>query len=114
MRCARSVGRQSLIEDAAMPRNPEIRSVTVDEKGWVASDLECPSCRYNLRGLLRGGACPECGLAIEGAILAADDPRQTNLQIFLSVLAIGVFWVAMLSAAMTAWNILSTKVWLPA
>lgn len=25
-----------------------------------------------------------------------------------------VFWIAMVSAAMTAWNILSTKVWLPA
>ena len=114
MRRARSVGWQSLIEDAAMPRNPEIRSVTVDEKGRVASDLVCPNCRYNLRGLLRDGACPECSFAVGKAILAANDPRQTNLQIFLSVLAMAVFWVAMLSAAMTAWNILSTKVWLPA
>ncbi len=73
-----------------MPRNPEIRSVIVDEKGRVASDLVCPSCGHNLRGLLPDGDCPECGLFIEMAMLAANDPRRTKLQIFLSVLAIAL------------------------
>ncbi len=73
-----------------MPRNPEIRSVIADEKGHVAIDLVCPSCRYNLRGLLHDGACPECGLAVARAILAANDPRWTKLQIVLSILAITI------------------------
>ncbi len=74
-----------------MPRNPEIRSVIVDEKGRVATDLVCPSCRYNLRGLLQNGACPECGLAVEKAILAAsNDPRWTRLQKVLATLAITI------------------------
>lgn len=73
-----------------MPRNPEIRSVIVDEKGRLASDVVCPSCRYNLRGLQQDGACPECGLPVESAILAGNDRRWSKLQIVLATLAITV------------------------
>ncbi len=71
-----------------MPRNPEIRSVIVDEKGRVRSDLVCPSCRYNLRGIQQDSACPECGFAVERAILTANARRWTRLQVVLSILAI--------------------------
>ncbi|MCH8344773.1 MAG: hypothetical protein IH983_12400 [Planctomycetes bacterium] len=88
MRFAPSVGCQSFTESPAMPRNPEIRSVIVDERGRLASDVVCPSCRYNLRGLQQDGACPECGLPVESAILAGNDARWTKLQIVLATLAI--------------------------
>ena len=71
-----------------MPRNPEFRSVKVDEKGRVSSDLVCPNCRYNLRGLLRDGACPECGIAVKKAMALCDRRRWTRLQIVLSTFAI--------------------------
>ena len=71
-----------------MPRNPEFRSVIIDDKGRVASDLVCPSCRYNLRGIQQDGACPECGFAVEKAILTANTRRWTRLQVVLCTLAI--------------------------
>lgn len=30
----------------------------------ITDDLECPSCKYNLKGLREGAPCPECGFAI--------------------------------------------------
>ncbi len=71
-----------------MHQHPEILSVLIDDKGQVASDLVCPSCRYNLRGIQQDGACPECGFAVEKAILTANTRRWTRLQVVLSILAI--------------------------
>ena len=91
MRFAGSVGCKSLNEDAAMPRNPEIRTVIVDDNGRLTSDLTCPGCRYNLRGVQQDGACPECGFAVAKAILTtATTPRWTRLQIVLTTLAITI------------------------
>ena len=71
-----------------MPRNPEIRSVIVDEKGRLTSDVICPRCRYNLRGVQQDGACPECGIDVKKAMALCDSRRWTRLQIVLSTLAI--------------------------
>ncbi|MEQ8769826.1 MAG: hypothetical protein RIB60_04880 [Phycisphaerales bacterium] len=32
----------------------------------INEDRECPNCGYNLRGLSKGGTCPECGRKIGG------------------------------------------------
>ena len=71
-----------------MPRNPEIRSVIVDEKGRLTSDVICPSCHYNLRGIQQDGRCPECRFPVEKAILTANTPHWTRLQVVLCSLAI--------------------------
>jgi len=36
----------------------------LDETGRIAADVPCLCCRYNLRGLLPDGLCPECGTPI--------------------------------------------------
>ena len=83
MKSVLNVGCKSLNEDAAMPRNTE-----TDDNGRLTSDLICPSCRYNLRGIRQNGACPECGFSIEKAILTANTPHWTRFQVVLSTLAI--------------------------
>lgn len=59
-------------------------------RGFLAArDAACPGCGYNLRGSA-GGACPECGRAIELA-LAGGPARRTwvaLLLVFLAVLAL--------------------------
>ncbi len=47
----------------------------------------CLNCDYDLRGAGHD-VCPECGLAVEMAILATHDPRWTKLQMVLCTLAI--------------------------
>ncbi len=36
------------------------------DQARIDEDRECPGCGYNLRGLPKGGACPECGRKIGG------------------------------------------------
>jgi hypothetical protein len=40
----------------------------------IATDVFCRSCSYNLRGLQRGGTCPECGRPIPLDLTVAADP----------------------------------------
>jgi hypothetical protein len=50
-----------------------------DEQGYLAEDIECKRCSYNLRGLRDEGRCPECGtpigLSIRGHLLRYSDPN---------------------------------------
>ena len=48
-------------EEAALSSAPDTENTTPIT---VAADLHCRACGYNLRGLRRDGACPECGHAI--------------------------------------------------
>jgi predicted nuclease with TOPRIM domain len=41
---------------------------------YITSDLACPICKYNLRGLPIDHACPECGLKIDRHV-SFDDPH---------------------------------------
>src|SRR5947209_970141 len=45
----------------------------VNEAGEVVTDLACVRCKYNLRGLVVDGKCPECGESIEEAVLTASE-----------------------------------------
>lgn len=93
MKSVLSVGNKSMNEDTSMPRNPEIPTVNVDDNGRLTSDVICPSCHYNLRGIQQNGACPECGFSVEKAILTIDTPRWTRLQVVLCTLAIAYGFV---------------------
>ncbi|MFO0858292.1 MAG: hypothetical protein U0640_13165 [Phycisphaerales bacterium] len=51
----------------------------------ITDDRECPNCKYNLKGLREGQACPECGFASGRAV--GDDETSS----------IGGFWGKVLS-----------------
>lgn len=46
----------------------------------LGGDLPCVRCKYNLKGLSIRGACPECGTPIRATLLAAVDPRASELR----------------------------------
>ena len=60
------------------------RAIHRSRRRWLG---RCLNCDYDLRGAGHD-VCPECGLAVERAILAGSDPRWTKLQTVLSSLAI--------------------------
>lgn len=51
-----------------MPPDPAdevtLRSAQPMDMPFFDSDIPCPGCGYNLRGLSLGRGCPECGLKI--------------------------------------------------
>jgi len=53
--------------------------VTADPNATVQTDAPCRKCGYNLRGLMYGGRCPECGspvgLSTIGDLLRYSDPN---------------------------------------
>jgi hypothetical protein len=49
----------------------------------LAADIQCSLCRYNLRGLGREGACPECGYLV-GASLRDHESRLARCPFPLS------------------------------
>jgi hypothetical protein len=59
-------------------RSVKSRRLVFDEQGFVAEDLYCLKCHYNLRGVRYDGVCPECGMVIgdsdAGPILRLCDP----------------------------------------
>ncbi len=63
----------------------------VDPHGCISIDIQCVSCGYNLRGLLPGGNCPECGSAV------AQSTRSEFLRfadpVWLSDLVSGLDWM---------------------
>lgn len=44
---------------------PATIPVRLNDEGRIDSDMPCPTCGYNLRFQREGGACPECGWAID-------------------------------------------------
>jgi len=45
---------------------------------FFTTDVPCPSCGYNLRGLSLGNGCPECGLKVVSNELTADERIDTK------------------------------------
>lgn len=71
-----------------------------EQHNVVEDDTTCLKCGYNLRTLRRGGACPECGAAVEES-----SPRKwhefpqdvsTRLVVALFLKAVIPIWVVML------------------
>lgn len=63
----------------------------------IEDDLPCSQCGYNLRGLMTGGRCPECGLLIprDPTGRVATDPAALRSRLATP----GVRWGLLLSAA---------------
>src|SRR5690242_12184693 len=45
---------------------------------FFTTDVPCPSCGYNLRGLSLGNGCPECGLKVVSNELTPDERIETK------------------------------------
>ncbi len=77
----------------------------------INEDRECPDCGYNLRGLQRGGNCPECGRKIGGKVSTV---RRDNIAYaaptYLRTLRTGL-WI-MASSLLLMWaGPLGSMVW---
>lgn len=48
-------------------------------RAMVVQELKCRQCGYNLRTLVVGGKCPECGLGIWQTIIREFDPEVSRL-----------------------------------
>lgn len=78
----------------------------------ITTDRPCPGCNYNLKGLRKGGKCPECGRPIGGKASGrfADNIthasprylRTLRAGLLLMCAAIPVFCVPLLSPALWA------------
>lgn len=82
-----------------MPIDPR-ELVKAGREGVIADDRLCDRCRYNLKGLPRGGRCPECGLPIRsrgGRKRFTDNLTQAPL-FYLKTLALGLGATAAASA----------------
>lgn len=80
------------------------RGLLNEPKKPIGADRLCPGCGYNLRGLMMGGNCPECGRGIQvnevsRDMLVAGDIAQRRL------LAIGLALLALSPLAAAAWRI---------
>ncbi|GJM18905.1 MAG: hypothetical protein DHS20C14_11180 [Phycisphaeraceae bacterium] len=88
----------------------------------VETDRECPGCGYNLKGLPRGGRCPECGRLIGGKasgrlvdnIVYASPAYLRTLRSGLLIMVVSVFilWVPVLGTglwALGAWIALTAR-----
>lgn len=83
----------------------------LDEAGFVAQDIECKRCGYNLRGLQPENRCPECGtpvgLSIAGDLLRFSDPNWVatvarGLGIMLWMILVGIILGCMGGLAQSA------------
>lgn len=46
---------------------------------FFTTDVPCPSCGYNLRGLSLGRGCPECGFKVVSFELTPDEQLEVTL-----------------------------------
>ncbi|MGI9015409.1 MAG: hypothetical protein ACR2GY_14345 [Phycisphaerales bacterium] len=66
----------------------------------LAEDVACLNCGYNLRGLLVGGRCPECGTSIPrkpgkaAILLPGDRGKRSRIQWGLTCTAVAIFVTA--------------------
>jgi predicted RNA-binding Zn-ribbon protein involved in translation (DUF1610 family) len=79
-------------------------SLTDPRPSLKVSELRCVTCGYNLTGATIGGACPECGEAIEQTIAELREPKT-----YKSV-ASACFWCGLISVLPLAWFLIPVVV----
>jgi hypothetical protein len=81
--------------------------VLLDELDRLAADVTCRRCGYNLRGLGRDQACPECGTgiawSIRGDLLRFADPPWLR-RVARGVLLLEVTLGALFGVTMLTWS----------
>lgn len=93
----------------------------------IAEDTQCIRCGYNLRGLSKGGLCPECGIPIErslrGDLLKYADPEWleklrfgVSLKLWNIVLSILLAFGVSILIGVAGWGqpLLMTTTWIGA
>lgn len=75
----------------APPTAPAAAPNTADLTGYLDRDVACRGCGYNLRGLLRDGACPECGSPVARSL--ESDLLEFASPAYLETLHKGVFLI---------------------
>lgn len=67
-----------MIPPGAQVQASPVMLVPVDASGYLAGDVACRKCGYNLHGAHPEGSCPECGTAVgistQGDLLRFADP----------------------------------------
>lgn len=58
----------------------------------ITTDRTCIACGYNLRGLMTGGQCPECGEQIRFVRTGSDRLGESSM-LYLNLLAAGFFFM---------------------
>jgi len=81
------------------------------DRGPIATDLPCNGCGYNLRGLKRGGRCPECGRAIEHDRYTEDLLETANRR-WLVKIYIGS-WLTLVATVLAAASIVAAAISVP-
>src|SRR5688572_13600420 len=70
------------------------KGLTAQPPRAIVGDLLCVNCGYNLRGLITGGNCPECGRqisltrALEDSLLSGTTSQRRALLVGLTIVAI--------------------------
>lgn len=94
-----------------MPAEPIPVHVPLDIDGRIAQDQPCIGCGYNLRGLAKDQACPECSRPVERS-LRGELLRDANPD-WLAQLADGMGWIAVsyVLALLMAWVFIPMLGW---
>lgn len=81
------------------------------DRGPITTDLPCNGCGYNLRGLKRGGRCPECGREIEHDRYAEDLLEAANRR-WLVKIYIGS-WLTLVATVLAGASIVAATISVP-
>jgi hypothetical protein len=84
-------------------------ATSLDSQGFVAVDIHCRKCGYNVRGLRHTGLCPECatpvGISLTGDMLRYSNPEwvatiKRGISIVLWMILVGIV-VGIIGAILT-------------